>query len=159
RSCRERGDAVVCQRRERAMNRKAVLALYVVRGPSRLRIMGREALAFARLATLLHRDLAALHADHATADEDVVVLLHGLFATAGVLRPLRRRLEQQAGAHTASFSYPPGPGIPALAERLGALVAKLPEGVRIHLVGHSLGGLVARWFVQELGGDPRVVQT
>jgi hypothetical protein len=27
------------------------------------------------------------------------------------------------------------------------------------LVGHSIGGLAVRWFVQELGGDPRVVQT
>jgi triacylglycerol lipase len=29
----------------------------------------------------------------------------------------------------------------------------------VHLVGHSLGGLVARWYVQELGGHARVAQT
>jgi pimeloyl-ACP methyl ester carboxylesterase len=29
----------------------------------------------------------------------------------------------------------------------------------VHLVGHSLGGLVARWYVQELGGHARVTQT
>ena len=27
---------------------------------------------------------------------------------------------------------------------------------RIHVVGHSLGGLIARYFVQRLGGDLRV---
>jgi len=48
-----------------------------------------------------------------------------------------------------------------VAEALGALVRRLPEGVRVHLVGHSLGGLAVRWFVQEQDGarDPRIVQT
>jgi pimeloyl-ACP methyl ester carboxylesterase len=124
-----------------------------------LRIHGLEAIAFARQATLLHRDVAATYPDAAEPGEDVVVVLHGLFATAGVLRPLRRHLEQRAPAATASFTYAPGPGVDAIAQSLADLVDRLPEGVRIHLVGHSLGGVVARWYLQELGGDPRVVQT
>jgi triacylglycerol lipase len=39
------------------------------------------------------------------------------------------------------------------------LMRDLPRGLRIHLVGHSVGGLVIRWYVQELGRDERVVQT
>lgn len=124
-----------------------------------LRARAREAVAFARQASLIHRDTRDVVPEDASAGDDVVVLLHGLFATAGVLRPLREHIEDATGAHTASFSYAPAPGVAAVAERLAALVDRLPAGVRIHLVGHSVGGLVVRWYVQELGGDPRIVQT
>lgn len=130
-----------------------------VAGLRRLRATAREALAFARQATLLHLDTREVCPTEATVGADVVVLVHGLFATAGVLRPLRGHLERATGASTASFSYAPGPGVETVAARLARLVERLPTGVRVHLVGHSLGGLVARWFVQELGGDPRVVET
>jgi len=133
--------------------------LSVERETPSFRVFGREALAFARQAALLCRDLSATHAEHAKHGDDVVVLLHGLFATAGVLRPLRRSIERESGAHTAWFSYAPGPGVETLARRLSSLIDRLPAGVRIHLVGHSVGGLVARLFVQELGGHDRVVQT
>ncbi|HEV8245292.1 MAG TPA: hypothetical protein VGP93_05975 [Polyangiaceae bacterium] len=119
---------------------------------------GREAVALARQAVLFHRDVTVV-LPRARAGDDVVVFVHGLFATAGVLRPLRAQLEEQTGARTATFSYLPGPSIERIAERLRELVSALPDGVRIHLLGHSIGGLVSRWFVQELGGDPRVVQT
>ncbi|GMV12402.1 MAG: hypothetical protein AMXMBFR56_06260 [Polyangiaceae bacterium] len=125
----------------------------------RLREVGREAMAFARQATLLHRDVTATYPRLAEPGDDVVVFLHGLFATAGVLRPMRGAVERETGAHTASFSYAPGPGVAAVAESLAALVDRLPSGVHVHLVGHSMGGIAARWFVQELGGDPRIVQS
>jgi pimeloyl-ACP methyl ester carboxylesterase len=124
-----------------------------------LRLAGLEAMAFARQAALLHRDMLAAYPARAGAGDDVVVLLHGLFATAGVLRPLKRRIEGATGAHTASFTYVPGPGIERIAVRLRELVRVLPADVRLHLVGHSMGGVVVRWFMQELGGDRRVVQT
>ncbi|MBK7586493.1 MAG: hypothetical protein IPI67_40685 [Myxococcales bacterium] len=126
---------------------------------SRFRQASHEAIAFARQATLLHRDVTASYPRLAEPGSDVVVLLHGLFATAGVLRPMREAIEKGTGAHTASFSYAPGPGVASVAEGLAELVERLPAAVRVHLVGHSMGGLVARWFVQELGGDPRVVQS
>lgn len=122
---------------------------------------GREALAMLRQATLLHRDLTSSPArppgdDHRT---DLVVLLHGLFATAGVLRPLRECIEAETGALTASFTYVPGTSVTALADRLSVLVRDVPGSPRIHLVGHSLGGIAVRWYVQELPLDPRIVQT
>jgi pimeloyl-ACP methyl ester carboxylesterase len=46
-----------------------------------------------------------------------------------------------------------------IAAQLASLVDRIPQGTRIHLVGHSLGGVVARWYVQEMGGHERVVQT
>jgi pimeloyl-ACP methyl ester carboxylesterase len=91
--------------------------------------------------------------------DDVIVALHGLFASAGALGSLRSRLERWTRSHSTSFTYSTWPGVPELAETLGKVVADLPPGVRIHLVGHSTGGVVARWFVLAHGGDPRVVQT
>ena len=120
---------------------------------------GRELAAFARQAWLLRHDTGEpVIPEAAVSGDDVVVFLHGLFASAGVLRPLRRAVEERAGAYTAALSYLPGPGVAELADRVRELLAKLPEAARVHLVGHSLGGIVARFFVQEIG-DPRVVQT
>lgn len=129
---------------------------------SRLRewkVAGLEALALAKQATLLHRDLGSVAPKDAGRGDDVVVLLHGLFATAGVLRPMRRAVELEAPAFTASLSYAPSAGVVSVAHRLAELVRALPSGVRVHLVGHSMGGVVVRWYVQELGADSRVVQT
>jgi pimeloyl-ACP methyl ester carboxylesterase len=124
----------------------------------KLSVAGREIAAFARQAWLLRHDInSSLPAAVGEAD-DVVVCLHGLFATAGVLRPLRARLERYPGVQTASFTYPVGPGVKTLARRLHELLCELPERSRVHLLGHSVGGVVARYFAQEMG-DPRVVQT
>src|SRR5277367_3397535 len=111
------------------------------------------------------REVARVRADllpilpRAIAGDDVVVLVHGFLATAGIFRPLRARLEREAGARIASFSHAPGLGVRRIAQQLAGIVDRIPHGTRIHLVGHSLGGLVARWYVQEMGGDQRVAQT
>ncbi len=130
---------------------------------SNIAAAGREALAMLRQASLLHRDVLPsdprARSYSGESDCDVVVLLHGMFATAGVLRPLRERIESGTGAVTASFTYAPGTGVVELAERLGELVARVPARSRIHLVGHSLGGLVLRYYVQEMMRDARVAQT
>lgn len=126
---------------------------------SSIAVAGREALAFARQAWLLRHDVVAPAVPaRVGAGEDVVVLLHGLFATAGVLRPLRTAIERSPGIHTAAISYPPGPGVEQLALRLKSLLAELPASARVHLVGHSLGGIVCRYFAQHVG-DPRIAQT
>jgi triacylglycerol lipase len=124
-----------------------------------LRRHGLEAVAFARQAVLLHRDVAVLCPERPEPGDDVVVFLHGLFATAGVLRPMRQRLGRTVVAHAASFTYAPARGVDQVAQNLGQLLARLPDAVRLHLVGHSMGGIVARWYLQEHAADPRVVQT
>ena len=56
---------------------------------------------------------------------------------------------------------PLGHSIPDLAERFGRYVEDLRRvsgANRVHLVGHSLGGVIARWYVEELGGH-KVVDT
>ena len=122
-----------------------------------LAALGREALALARQARLLRHDIATIVPPGA--QPDVAVLVHGFLATAGVLRPLAEMLEREAGVAIASFTHTPGTSVTTLAERLRALVQQLDHAERIHLIGHSIGGLAVRLFVQELGGDPRVVGT
>jgi pimeloyl-ACP methyl ester carboxylesterase len=121
--------------------------------------LGREAAAIARQATLIYRDVRGAQLMWVSEGRDVVMLVHGLFATAGVLRPLRRELEERTGSHTCSFTHPPGPGIASIAGEIARAVHSVSGDVRIHLIGHSIGGVAVRYFVQELGSDSRVVQT
>ncbi len=118
-----------------------------------------ETLATLREVALMPRDLIPVVPETVHHHDDVVVLVHGIFASAGVWRPLKRRLTKATGAKIASFTHAPGPGIDRLARSLARIVDRVPAGCRVHLIGHSLGGIVARWYVQELGGHTRVTQT
>src|SRR5512140_1353835 len=125
---------------------------------SRFGPAGTEAMATLREVALMRRDLLPV-LPKARAGDDVVVLVHGFLASAGVFRPMRARLEKEAGARVASFSHAPGLGVRRIARQLAELIDRIPQGTRIHLVGHSIGGLVARWYVQEMEGHTRVAQT
>src|SRR5262249_22582266 len=114
-----------------------------------LRAVSREARAFAKLAVLVPRDLGQDVPESVDEGDDVVVLVHGAMATAGAWRPLRRRLEGLGHTHTATFSYGPAKGVAEIANCIEVLLRRIPGNVRLHLVGHSLGGLAVRWFVQE----------
>ncbi len=116
----------------------------------------REAAAMVKQARYLSRDLAP-QADQG--EGPVVVLLHGLYASAGVFRPLRARLKKEFDASIFSFSYAPGPGIETLSSRLEKLVATITLNRPVHLVGHSLGGVVMRHYASSPHCDSRVVQT
>src|SRR4051812_48448040 len=114
---------------------------------SKLVTAGREIAAYGRQAVLMRHDVIEPAVPTSARDgDDIVVMLHGLFATAGILRPLRSVLARHRGLHTAAMTYPPGPGVPQLAARLREFVGKLPAKARLHLVGHSVGGIVARFF-------------
>jgi pimeloyl-ACP methyl ester carboxylesterase len=121
-------------------------------------LIGPERFALLREVALMPRDLAAV-VPEVRSGEKVVVLVHGFLASAGVFRPLRARLEREAGARVATFTHAPGTGIRRIARRLAEVVERFPEGARVTVVGHSLGGVVARWYVQEMGGNARVTRT
>jgi pimeloyl-ACP methyl ester carboxylesterase len=73
---------------------------------------------------------------------EVVVLVHGLWTNRLVLLPLARRL-QHAGFTPALFGYPSRFGtLDGSADRLAAFLQR-QRGERFHVVGHSLGGVVA----------------
>jgi triacylglycerol lipase len=121
-------------------------------------LIGKERLSLIREMTLVHRDLAPV-VPEARPGDSVVVLVHGFCASAGVFRPLRGRLEREAGARVATFTHAPCVGIRRIARTLSELVDRIPRETQITVVGHSLGGVVARWYVQEMGGHARVVRT
>ncbi|MBB5207177.1 esterase/lipase family protein [Chiayiivirga flava] len=73
---------------------------------------------------------------------DPVLILHGLWMRAPAMQPLARRLRAD-GFAPATFDYAsravdPEASCRRLAERIGAF-----DGRPVHLVGHSLGGLLA----------------
>jgi triacylglycerol lipase len=114
--------------------------------------------AYARQTVLLPRDVRTVVPPALESRDSVVVLVHGMFATAGVFRPLRDTLEDE-GFATASFTHAPGFGVATLTEKLSEFLSSLPPTINIDLVGHSLGGVVARYYVQEYPRDRRVRQT
>jgi len=118
-----------------------------------------ETLSTLREVVLMPRDLVPIVPQHEVCGDDVVVLVHGFFASAGVFRPMKRALAEHTGSSVATFTHAPGVGIDRIARSLKRLVDRLPRHARVHLVGHSLGGVVARWYVQEHGGHTRVAQT
>jgi triacylglycerol esterase/lipase EstA (alpha/beta hydrolase family) len=121
-------------------------------------LIGAERVALLREVALMACDLTPVVPD-VRAGDDVVVLVHGFFASAGVFRPLRSRLERETGARVATFTHAPGAGIRRIARQLEQVVGRVPDGARITVVGHSLGGVVARFFVQEMRGHERVART
>ncbi|MFI6880072.1 lipase family alpha/beta hydrolase [Streptomyces sp. NPDC050400] len=89
-----------------------------------------------------------------------VLLLHGFIDNRSVFVLLRRSLAQHGRQQLESLNYSPLTcDIRAAAALLGRHVEELCERTghdRIDIVGHSLGGLIARYYVQCLGGDVRV---
>ncbi|QQC90955.1 lipase family alpha/beta hydrolase [Streptomyces alfalfae] len=89
-----------------------------------------------------------------------VLLLHGFIDNRSVFVLLRRALAQHGGRRVESLNYSPLTcDIPTAAALLGRHVEEICERTgrsRIDVVGHSLGGLIARYYVQRLGGDARI---
>ncbi|MFG1669809.1 lipase family alpha/beta hydrolase [Streptomyces sp. Y7] len=89
-----------------------------------------------------------------------VVLLHGFIDNRSVFVLLRRNLAQHGRHQVESLNYSPLTcDIRTAAELLGRHIEGICERTgssRVDVVGHSLGGLIARYYVQRLGGDHRV---
>ncbi|MCW1095993.1 alpha/beta fold hydrolase [Streptomyces sp. RS2] len=89
-----------------------------------------------------------------------VVLLHGFIDNRSVFLLLRRSLAQHGRHEIESLNYSPLTcDIRTAAELLGRHIEEICERTgseRVDVVGHSLGGLIARYYVQRLGGDLRV---
>jgi len=82
------------------------------------------------------------------AGADTVVLVHGLFRSERSMRPIASRLEQ-AGYRTYSLDYPSTQlGPDALVENVAEQIARCcADATRLHLVTHSLGGLLVRSYL------------
>jgi triacylglycerol lipase len=95
-----------------------------------------------------------------TAAGTPIVLLHGWVDNRSVFALLQRHLRRRGFGRVVTMNYPVlTHDVATAAARLGALVERLCDETghdRVHVVGHSMGGLVARYYVQRLGGDARV---
>ncbi|MER5888402.1 alpha/beta fold hydrolase [Streptomyces sp. NPDC001941] len=89
-----------------------------------------------------------------------VLLLHGFIDNRSVFVMLRRSLTRNGWRHVESLNYSPLTcDLRTAAELLGRHVQDVRERTgqdRVDIVGHSLGGLIARYYVQRLGGDAYV---
>jgi len=126
------------------------------RGRPRDRIsLRREALAVARQGWLTLR--AVRRPRRHVGVSRVAVFVHGFGAAGPVFDPMRARVERELDIATVDFSYGPFSTFESIAERFERHVERcVPPDARISLVGHSLGGLIARWYVQEQVRAPRV---
>ena len=92
-------------------------------------------------------------------DETPVLLLHGLFVNQACWFWFKRNLRQQGFKNIITMNLSSWHSEEALAELLSKRVDELRHqlGVnKVHLVGHSMGGMIARNYVQLRGGHDKV---
>ena len=83
-----------------------------------------------------------------------VLLVHGYLCNSGYWRPLSALLRRVGISHLALDLEPLGAGIDDLAQQVQAGVARLcaaTGSAQVVIVGHSMGGLVARAYVRRYG--------
>ena len=89
-----------------------------------------------------------------------IVLVHGVMDNRSIFTVLRRGLHRRGFGSTYALNYSPlTDDIRSVAVRLGDLVEEVCEETgheQVHVIGHSMGGLIGRYLVQRLGGDQRV---
>lgn len=112
----------------------------------------REVAAVARQGWLIPRSPRRPLREHAES-EHLVVFVHGYFASAGVWRPMADHLAVTGVApRQLHFNYVPVGHVARHAERLAREVHRVHPHGPVSVVAHSLGGLIARYYVQVLGG-------
>ena len=117
------------------------------------RVVGTEvsALSAAALSMPLRLVLARDRFDAGAPHPTPVVLVHGFLGDPTNFLLLRTYLSASGIENFATFSYPPRFDYQRLARRLGQSIEALclATGVsQVDVVGHSLGGLVARYLIE-----------
>jgi triacylglycerol lipase len=89
-----------------------------------------------------------------------IILIHGVIDNRSIFTVLRRSLRGRGFGRLYALNYSPfTDDIADVAARLRTLIEDVCEQTgyeRVHIVGHSMGGLIARYYVQRLGGDAHV---
>lgn len=89
-----------------------------------------------------------------------IVLVHGIGDNHTIFAVLGRELRRRGFASLWTFDYGLFTAdVRSTARRLAELVGEVTRQTgydKVHIIGHSLGGLVARYFVQRLAGDELV---
>ena len=86
-----------------------------------------------------------------------VLLLHGVLCNAGMWHGVLPRIAAAGGCPVYTLSYgPPQAAIETFVEQLAARIATIRAATgaaKVTLVGHSMGGLVARAYLRRYGAD------
>ena len=115
----------------------------------------REARAIAYQGWLMARHIRRLRVP--VEGPRAAVFVHGFMAAGPVFDPMRAQVEAELGIPTLDFSYWSHLRVETVAQQLADFIdTHVPAEAPVALVGHSLGGLVARWYIQCLGGARRV---
>lgn len=89
-----------------------------------------------------------------------IIMVHGVIDNHSIFTVLRRSLSRRGFGRVISLNYSPlTDDIRRVSRRLAMLVESVCRETgyeRVHIVGHSMGGVVARHYVQTMGGDARV---
>ncbi|MYW09634.1 alpha/beta fold hydrolase [Streptomyces sp. SID2563] len=140
-----------------ALLRATALELFVLAGHALLYPTG---IAGERHPGRAPADEGADRPDIAPTDRPPVVFLHGFIDNRSVFVLLRRSLARHGWLHLESLNYSPlTSDIRTAAELLDRHIEEICARTghpRVDIVGHSLGGLIARYYVQRLAGDRRV---
>ena len=139
-----------------------------LRRPQTYAGLAREAVSAARCVAHYPRGVVEAALRTGTPRGDVthdtpVLLVHGYGHNRSGWFLLDRTLRQAGftSVHTMNYVAFGREGVPELAARLAHRVdeiRRLTGADKVHVVGHSMGGVLLRWYVQELGGD-RFVDT
>lgn len=110
-------------------------------------------------AALMAACTATTHAGTTAASEPSrVVLVHGIFQSGRIFAPVVKLLESR-GCECLVPKLTPADarqGIEPLAEQLKAAIdQRWGDSAKVHIVAHSMGGLVSRQYLQHLGGHAR----
>jgi pimeloyl-ACP methyl ester carboxylesterase len=89
-----------------------------------------------------------------------IILVHGVVDNRGVFTVLRRGLRKRGFGRVVSLNYSRFTAdIRTVAQRLAELVEEVVAETgyeKVHIIGHSMGGFIGRYYVQCMGGDQRV---
>ena len=89
-----------------------------------------------------------------------ILLIHGIMDNRSVFTVFRRALHRRGFGVVHAVNYGLFTGdVRHAAHELQGHVERLCEATgadKVHIVGHSLGGVIARYFVQRMGGSARV---
>lgn len=85
------------------------------------------------------------------------VFAHGFMAGAAVMDPLRRSVSENLGIDTVAFDYGPLASFDRTAKRLASVARMASAGRPLVLIGHSLGGLLARHAVEFEALSPKLL--
>lgn len=113
------------------------------------------------LLTLLLRPLGWLptRIPTGTSGRPPVILLHGLFQNRSCLLLLQWRLRAAGFDRIITVNTPPWRNLDTLTDRVRQCIEQLRNATgaeQVHLVGHSMGGIIARNFIQLRDGAPQV---